>query len=446
VLYRDWKADEVVKYTSSTEQDREILEEVKLTLKAHVVELYLSGYISRETASRLIRSINSFRELPEGYEDVHEALEDYLIKTLGDEGGWIGLARSRNDHVATALRLKARALLLDLLEELLDFRSQLLDRAEAEKETLFPVYTHFQPAQPSTFGHYLSYIEEEIASRWSLGLAALKNVNRSPLGSGAIVGTNAKIDRQREAKLLGFSEPVLNTISGSGSRADLIDAVYFSTSLLTVYSRVAEDLILLSSKFTGFIELPDSHVSTSSLMPQKRNAVTMEVLRAKASLCQGELLGVMATYKALPSGYNLDMQEMNPAYFKCLREASVATFVLSSAIKGMKVKGKELDPETLSTDEAELQAIKGVPYRKAYKEIAQKVRAGLYRPTISFNQSIEMKSVLGSPNPSQLQKAIELQRERLQKDKQALEVLKSSINEGLASLKVIEDDLLQEGD
>ncbi|MCQ4345712.1 MAG: lyase family protein, partial [Sulfolobaceae archaeon] len=171
MLYRDWKAEEAVKYTSSIAWDKEILDQVKLVLKAHVIELYLSGYVSRETAAKLVRAIGSFREIPESYEDVHEAIEDYLLKVVGEEAGWVGFARSRNDHVATALRLKARDMLIDLLDDLLDLRSRLLERAEREKETLFPVYTHFQPAQPSTFGHYLSYVEEELASRWSLGLA-----------------------------------------------------------------------------------------------------------------------------------------------------------------------------------------------------------------------------------------------------------------------------------
>jgi argininosuccinate lyase len=446
VLYRDWKAEEAVKYTSSIAWDKEILDQVKLVLKAHVIELYLSGYVSRETAAKLVRAIGSFREIPENYEDVHEAIEDYLLKVVGEEAGWVGFARSRNDHVATALRLKARDMLVDLLDDLLDLRSRLLERAEREKETLFPVYTHFQPAQPSTFGHYLSYVEEELASRWSLGLATLKNLNRSPLGSGAIVGTNAKIDRAREARMLGFSEPIYNTIQATGSRAELIDVAYFAASLMLVHSRVAEDLILLSSKFVDFVELPDSHVSTSSLMPQKRNAVTMEVLRSRTGLCIGRLTGAMASYKSLPSGYNLDLQEINPTYFECLREASLATWIIGSALLNLKVKAKGLDPETLATDEAELLALKGEPYRKAYKRIAQSLRAGLFSPSISFNQSIEMKAVLGSPSPSGLGKALELQRSRLETDKQALESLKSSINEGLASLRVVEDDLLQEGD
>ena len=446
MLYRDWKADDVVKYTSSIETDREILDAVKLVMKAHVVELYLSGYISRELARRIVQSVNSFRDLPEGYEDVHEALEDYIIKTVGEEGGWIGFARSRNDHVAAALRIRARELLLDLLEDLLDFREALLKRAEEEKGTLFPVYTHFQPAQPSTFGHYLSYVEEEVASRWALGIQALRNVNRSPLGSGAIVGTNAKIDRLREAKHLGFFELVYNTLSATGSRLDLFDSTYFAVSLLEAYSRVAEDLVLLSSKFTDYVQLPDSHVSTSSLMPQKRNAVTMEVLRARASLCVGKLTSALTAYKALPSGYNLDLQEINTVYFDCLKEASLGTQVLKSALLGLKVKGKPLDEETLATDEAELRAMKGVPYRKAYKEVAQEIRAGLFRPSISLTQSIEMKSTLGSPNPQQLAKAIELQRQRLESHRAVLEELRSKIDEGLASLRVIEDDLLQEGD
>ncbi|MEM4001808.1 MAG: argininosuccinate lyase, partial [Saccharolobus sp.] len=311
MLYRKWgsEKDEVVNYTSSIDSDKEIIEEVKLTMKAHVISLYLSGYIKKEAAKKMLAALNEFKEISQGYEDVHEALEDFLLKNVGEEAGWIGLGRSRNDHVATALRLKLRNKLIELLTEINSLRKTLLDKAREHITTIFPSYTHLQLAQPTTFAHYLTYIEEELASRWEIIFSTLKLVNKSPLGSGAIVGTNVKIDREKEAELLGFDDIVYNTLSATSSRADIITTISELTVLMVVLSRIAEDLIFFSSN--KLVKLPDSHVSTSSLMPQKRNPVTMEILRAKAAESIGILTSLLSIYKGLPTGYNLDLQEMN---------------------------------------------------------------------------------------------------------------------------------------
>lgn len=157
MLYRKWGTDKdfVVSYTSSNESDREIIEEVKTVMKAHVIELYLSGYIKKDTAKKILQAINSFREYTGNYEDIHEAIEDYIIKLVGEEGGWVGLGRSRNDHVSTALRLKMRDYLVNVFEALYSLRISILKRAEKTTEVIIPVYTHFQPAQPTSLAHYL---------------------------------------------------------------------------------------------------------------------------------------------------------------------------------------------------------------------------------------------------------------------------------------------------
>jgi argininosuccinate lyase (EC 4.3.2.1) len=300
VLYRKWGTDKdfVVSYTSSNESDREIIEEVKTVMKAHVIELYLSGYIKKDTAKKILQAISSFREYTGNYEDIHEAIEDYIIKLVGEEGGWVGLGRSRNDHVSTALRLKMRDYLVNVFEALYSLRISILERAEKTTEVIIPIYTHFQPAQPTSLAHYLLYVDEELDSVWDQLFTSLRLVNRSPLGSGAIVGTNVKLNRKREAEMLGFEGLVYSTISATASRLDLISAISSLTLLMLIFSRIAEDLILLSSSFVGIIKLPDSHVSTSSLMPQKRNAVTMEILRTKAGECFGHLSSLVTIYKA----------------------------------------------------------------------------------------------------------------------------------------------------
>lgn len=441
MLYRKWgaKEDEVIKYTSSTESDKEIIEEVKLVMKAHVIELYLQNVISQDHCKKILTAINSFNYIPSGYEDIHEALEDHIIKSAGEAGEWIGYGRSRNDHVATALRLKIRNELVQLLEKINGLRELLLKEAEDNKEILFPSFTHLQPAQPTTFAHYLLYVEEELSSRWRMLFEALKNINKSPLGSGAIVGTSVKLNREREGELLGFDSIIVNTISATSSRADLISVVMEVTNLMLSLSRIAEDMVVYST--LGLVKLPDNHVSTSSLMPQKRNPVTMEILRAKTGEVVGYLNSIMSVYKALPSGYNLDLQEMNKYYWQVIKIAKDSIDVLYSLFNGIQVNKRELDPLMLATDEAENLSSKGITYRKAYYEVANKVRAGTFIPSISFVESIKIKVVRGSPNPEILSKDLEFARNRLNQDKIKLNNYNQQILQKISQLEAIENDL-----
>ncbi len=415
MLYRRWgsKDDLVVTYTSSSKEDVRIMEKVKEVMKAHVIELFLSGYLSKEDARKLLLGINTFTSIDPSYEDVHEALEDHLIKQAGEAGGSIGLGRSRNDHVATALRLQMRDEILELLEFLINFRMTLISRAEENLSTPFIVYTHFQPAQPTTFGHYLLYAEEEVASRWESIYRTLDLVNRSPLGSGAIVGSSVNLNRRREASFLGFKDVLLNTISSTSSRSDLISAIMEIANLMLSLSRIVEDIILLSSKFLGIVELPDSHVSTSSLMPQKRNAVTMEVLRARISKVVGDVMTVMNMYKSIPSGYNLDLQEINPFLWDVLDESRMGLEVLNDLMSKVKVKEIKADNEMLATDEAEILTSKGIRFRQAYHEISKAVREAKFVPSITMEQSVSRKVVEGSPSPQRMKESISFARERV---------------------------------
>ncbi|MCI2414355.1 MAG: argininosuccinate lyase [Candidatus Aramenus sp.] len=447
MLYRKWgsKEDAVIKYTSSVDSDHAILEQVKEVMEAHVVELYLDGVISKKTARDILFAVKEFKEIKQGYEDVHEALEDHILTKVGEEGGWVGMGRSRNDHVATALRLKMREEILEILEGLLELRKVVLNKAMEHKITLFPSFTHLQPAQPTTFAHYLMYVEEEISSRWGVIFSVLKTLNRSPLGSGAIVGTNVKLNRKREAEMLGFDGVIVNTISATSSRADMISAIAELTTLMVSLSRVAEDLIFLSSSFVGYLRLPDSQVSTSSLMPQKRNAVTMEVLRAKGGECVGTLTSIMAMYKGLPSGYDLDLQEMNAYYWKCTSIVKATIEVLKDLFQGIQVVKKDLDSSTLATDEAERLALNGKPYRQAYFEVKEMVLSDKFTSKITPEESVKLKAVTGSPNPQILEEDLKDAIARLERDSKSLDDYENLILSKIGQLRVVEDDVMQEG-
>jgi argininosuccinate lyase len=444
MLYRKWGSleDEVVSFTSSVDSDKEIIEEVKLTMKAHVIELYLNKIISKEIAGKIISAINDFKEIPSGYEDVHEALEDYIIKKVGEEGGWIGLGRSRNDHVATALRLKAREELLSILDEIIKLREVLLNKAEQSLDVIFPAFTHLQPAQPTTFGHYLSYIEEELYSAWEIIFSNLKLVNRSPLGSGAIAGSTVNINREREAEMLGFDDIITNTISASSSRIDLISSVSGMVILSLILSRIAEDMVIFSSM--KLVKLPDNQVSTSSLMPQKRNPVTMEIMRAKAGELIGFFTSLSSIYKGLPSGYDLDMQEMNKYYWYSFDYVKNSLSVMKSLFENIEVLPSALDNSMLATDEAESISLQGIPYRKAYFEVSSKVMKGTFTPSINFKESINLKKTEGSPNPEILKNDIKKAKDRIEENKMRLNEFKTKISNKISQLKAIENDL-QEG-
>ncbi|AWR97551.1 argininosuccinate lyase [Acidianus sulfidivorans JP7] len=444
MLYRKWgnKEDEVITYTSSIDSDNAILKEVKLTMKAHVIELYLQKIISKEDCSKILNAINSFNSIPEGYEDVHEALEDHIIKMAGEAGEWIGLGRSRNDHVATALRLKMREELITILKNINKLRQLLLDRSEKYVDVIFPTFTHLQFAQPSTFAHYLLYLEEELSSRWETIFDTLTLVNRSPLGSGAIVGSSIELNRSRESELLGFDSLIVNTISATSSRSDLISSVMELTNLMLSLSRIAEDMVIYST--LGIVKLPDNHVSTSSLMPQKRNPVTMEILRAKTGECIGYLNSVISIYKGLPSGYDLDLQEINKYFWLCTNTVNNSILVLNSLFDGIIVNMKDLDPAMLATDEAEKLTQNGITYRKAYFSVADKVRAGTFIPSISFKESINLKKTEGSPNPQIVLNDIKYAKDRLNRDILKLDNYIQNITQKLSQLGAIENDLQEE--
>ncbi|MEM1860372.1 MAG: lyase family protein, partial [Metallosphaera sp.] len=243
----------------------------------------------------------------------------------------------------------------------------------------------------------------------------------------------------------GFREVLVNTISATSSRADLISAVMEVVNLMLALSRVVEDMILLSSKFVGILELPDTHVSTSSLMPQKRNAVTMEVLRARVSRVLGYLTSITSTYKSLPSGYNLDLQEINPLFWEIIDETRTGVEVLHDLLSKVKVNEFKMDKEVLSTDEAEILAEKGMRYRDAYFAVAKAVREGKFSPTITPEQSIHRKAVKGSPNPERVREGISLARERLNGDENLLREYKNWTLKGEGELRLMENDILQEG-
>ncbi|MDK2384295.1 MAG: argininosuccinate lyase, partial [Candidatus Korarchaeota archaeon] len=400
------------------------------TAYAHFFHLLEKKVISEEASRVLIwlrKALESTEEILSGnYEDVHEALEAWLLEKAGKNAGWLAYGKSRNDQVATALRLALRWRLIGLLWELNRLRESLLDAAEKHLNVKIPLFTHLQPAQPSLASNYLLYVEGEIFHHYRMIWQVLREVvDLCPLGSGPVAGSSVPLDRGRLAELLGFSGVENNTLLATGSRTFASLSVGQVASLMVVLSRVAEDLIIWSTPQFSLVELPQEHISTSSIMPQKRNAVTLELIRAKAGTVLGSLVSLLTVTKGVPSGYNLDLQEANLHMLKPVEEATSSARVLADLIKGIRFK-EIVVPATLAQDIAErLARERGITYREAHSLLASTLREvgwDLLKAADKLGVDVpNVEDVLrergrGAPNPELVTKEIGSRRRLLRED------------------------------
>ncbi|MCX8165944.1 MAG: lyase family protein [Acidilobaceae archaeon] len=416
----------LLRYTSSLQADRKIVCEVLEVLEAHVEELRESHLIPHEASEDILRELRALKGAPEALfayraEDVHEAIEMYLREKLGERAGYVGLGRSRNDHVAAALRLKTARLLLLQLLALAELRSLLLDRAEEWAEVLMPSYTHFRPAQVSTLSLYLASVDEML-SDYSEALAkAFEIALKSPLGAGASAGVSAPLSRERAARRLFLGKLVTNALYASGSRDFLTIALALSASLAVALSRVAEDLILLSSPQIGYFSLPSEHLATSSIMPHKKNPVTLEIARAAAGEALGNLVAALSILKGLPSGYSLDMQQVNLYAVRSLELVRETLLVLRDIFQKIEISREAMRRDlkeypVLAPDLAEIISMKtGRPFREVHAELAALVKedpGGLYGEVErrygvkADEEAIVRRPVKGSSNPEEVREYV----------------------------------------
>lgn len=374
----------LARYISSMEFDKHICEYVKLILLAHVDEIYESGHVRRSVRDELVKAIRSFNCVDtEGgnYEDIHEAIEYYVSK-ITEAGKWLNLGKSRNDQVATALRMKTKDELLDLMDSLYWLLLSLLRTSLRYKSILFPTFTHFQPAQPGTFGHYLLSFAEELVDVIPSLLSAFKSVDKCPMGSAAAAGSTVPLDRRRLCRKLCFEDIALNTVYATTSRTFFLNVISVMSQMAIIILRLIEDMFLFSNPILNLIEVPSEHAGTSSIMPHKKNPATLEVARA-------ELLKVYSTYnftfallKGLPSGYCLDLQQLSPMIWQAFSTMRLAMLVLADFIEKVKPgKGveKALSYPLQAADLAErLSLEKGTPFRESYKIVALSLKRNDY--------------------------------------------------------------------
>jgi argininosuccinate lyase len=365
-------------FMSSLAADRRIFRADLAVDRAHVVMLAEQGVVDEAAAGAILAALDDVEtaghgELP-GAEDVHEAIETAVIERVGPEAGRMHTARSRNDEVATCIRYRLREDLLDALDAVVGAREQLLAVAEAHTGTLLPGFTHLQYAQPVTVAHWVMSYEGALARDTERLLAAYDRTNRSPLGAAAFAGTPFDVDRERTAELLGFDGVLENSMDAVSTRDFLVESTAALATLSTTLSGLAEDLVVYSGR--GYVEISDDYASTSSIMPQKKNPDTLELVRAAAGEAAGALGGLLTTLKGLPRSYNIDLQEATPHAWTAVDAVPEALDVATGALATAEWNEDVLSEEaaagfSTATGVADRLAMAGVPFRTAHEVVAR---------------------------------------------------------------------------
>ncbi|HSB90777.1 MAG TPA: argininosuccinate lyase [Anaerolineales bacterium] len=314
-------------------------------------------------------------------EDVHSAVERRLTELIGAPAGKLHTGRSRNDQVATDLRLWLMDHLPPLDAALANLQAVLMNRAQTELEMLMPGYTHLQRAQPITLGHWwLSHVWPLQRDRQRLRQARA-SAAQLPLGSGALAGTSFPVDRMALAADLGFRAPCPNSIDAVADR-DFAAEFIFAAALIGIHlSRLADAVILFSTREFGFFELHDAFSTGSSLMPQKKNPDVLELTRARSGALMGDLAGLLATLKGLPSAYDKDLQEDKPAVFHAYDTLAACLPVVAGVLRSLTVHPERMaaaiDDDLLAVDLADHLVLQGVPFRQAHEVVGRWVRLAL---------------------------------------------------------------------
>jgi argininosuccinate lyase len=377
--------EDVARFTSSSEHDAYIADEVVKINLAYVLMLKKGGVITAEEGRLLARALTGLEgkvgAVPPNMEDVHMVIEEAVTDEVGPEvGGKLHTGKSRNDQVATALRMRLRLFLLEILGELIEVEDALLQQSSANVEVVMPGFTHLQHAQPVTVAHHLLAHHDVFGRDLERLFSCYGRVNLSPMGSAALAGTGYPIDRHALARYLGFQGLVENTMDAVSSRDFALETVSLLSLLMVDISRLAEEVVIWSSLEYSYIELPDDHSSTSSIMPQKKNPVTAEILRARSGDVFGELASMLTIMKALPLAYNLDLQEVTPHMWRSCEAASLSLRVLADLVRKLKfneVRLREVVRRDFSvaTELADLMVREGkIPFRKSHKVVGEIVR------------------------------------------------------------------------
>ncbi|ORX99646.1 argininosuccinate lyase [Basidiobolus meristosporus CBS 931.73] len=406
--------------------------------QAYAKALALTGIITQEESEQLVQGLAQVRKewedgtfaIQAGDEDIHTANERRLGEIVGSVAGKLHTGRSRNDQVATDMRLWLREEARALLQHLKELIQVAVERAVSDIDVVMPGYTHLQRAQPIRWSHWImSYAWGWHADAQRLE-QLIERINLLPLGSGALAGNPFNVDREFLAKELGFAGVIPNSLYGVSDRDFVAEFLFWASMTMIHISRFAEDLIIYSSGEFGFVTLADAYSTGSSLMPQKKNPDSLELLRGKSGRVFGQMSGFLMTVKGLPSTYNKDLQEDKEPMFDAVETLGGSLQITSAVLATLKIHPQKmaasLSNDMLATDVAEYLVRKGVPFRETHHIAGAAVRLSEERgvpmsqltvadyqtlhPSFSddvasvwnYEQSIENRSSIGGTSKSRV--------------------------------------------
>lgn len=431
-------------FNSSFRFDKRLIEADIEGSAAHAEALALAGLLRPDEAREIevgLRRILERAQNETGFldsveaEDVHSFVESELVKLIGKTGYKLHTGRSRNDQVATDLRLFLRHEIDSVKTQIRDLQIALLELAEANRDVVMPGYTHLQRAQPVLFAHYcLAYYEMLKRDDQRMG-EVRKRVNRMPLGSGALAGSGFALDRERVAARLGFEGLCENSMDAVADRDFVIEFAGAASLVMMHLSRLAEDFIIYSTTEFGFIQLSDAVATGSSLMPQKKNPDALELVRGKAGRVFGHHTALLATIKGLPLAYNKDMQEDKEALFDTIDTLKGSLAVMATVLRNTRLDADRTSQAAATgylnaTDLADYLVRRGLEFRLAHELVGKVVSYAIERQqtldelplaeyqgfsplfesdlynAISIAFSIASKSVIGGTSPARVSEAL----------------------------------------
>ena len=441
----------VARFTASVEFDQRMYRQDIQGSVAHATMLEKAGVLSVEERDAIIQGLAEIQQDIEAgrfewsiaLEDVHMNIEAALTKKIGITGKKLHTGRSRNDQVATDIRLYVRDEIDLILAEITRLQEGLLMLAEQEADTIMPGFTHLQTAQPVTFGHHLMAWFEMLCRDYDRFVDTRKRVNIMPLGAAALAGTTYPIQRQITCELLGFDAPAENSLDAVSDRDFAIEFCAASSVLLMHMTRMSEELVLWTSAQFNFINLPDRFCTGSSIMPQKKNPDVPELVRGKSGRVYGHLMSLLTLMKSQPLAYNKDNQEDKEPLFDaidtvkgCLRAFADMVPALESRKDNMREAA--LRGFSTATDLADYLVRKGMPFRDAHEVVGKSVAYGIqtgkdlgemsleelqaFSDTIAadvfevltLEGSVAARDHIGGTAPAQVRAAVTRGRERLQ--------------------------------
>nr|AIE98833.1 argininosuccinate lyase (argH, ASL) [uncultured marine thaumarchaeote KM3_100_D10] len=441
-------------FISSVEDDSLILYSVIKINIAHLLMLNKNEIIDKKTASKCIKSLKSIDDsfqLDSDLEDVHMNVESFVIDRIGSEiGGQLNLAKSRNDQVASAIRMTSRQFILDLLSNIHDLQKVILTLAKSHTDYLMPSFTHLQHAQIVTLSHHLLAHYDSLSRDAERFQETYRRVNKSPQGSGAIASVIINVDRDYVAKLLGFDGLVENSIDATTTRDFCIELMSNLTLLMLNVEKIVNELVLWSTSEFSYVEISDEFSSTSSIMPQKKNPVIAELIRSKSSIIIGDLVASIGIIKSLTLGYSIDLQDLTPRLWNSLDKSLSSIQLLSNMLSNCKFNkesmSNNLDDTMIAADLANYLASNyNISFRQSHhivgtlsktsadsdKKLSSLVKSDLLQVTkkitgktikisvdeidsiFNYNKNVNSKTTKGSPSASESNRMINVRKTSL---------------------------------